>query len=229
MVCKSVFVTATGTDIGKTYVSGLIVKKMRELSFDCGYYKPALSGAIKQKDGSLLPGDCDFVVKTSGLNVEPMSCLSYCFEEAVSPHLAANRLGVTISLDKIKSDFDNKTNEYDYLLVEGAGGITCPFKITDNDKILLPDVIKHLGLNVLIVADGGLGTINSVILTVEYAKAHGLNIMGIILNNFDKNDFMHIDNKLQVEALTGVKVIATIAKGDKDIDISEAELLKVFN
>ena len=229
MVCKSVFVTATGTDIGKTYVSGLIVKKMRELGFDCGYYKPALSGAIRQKDGSLLPGDCDFVVKTSGLNVEPMNCLSYCFEEAVSPHLAAKRLGVNISLDKIKSDFDKKTNDYDYLLVEGAGGITCPFKIMDNDKILLPDVIKHLGLNILIVADGGLGTINSVILTVEYAKAQGLNIMGIILNNFDKNDFMHIDNKLQVEALTGVKVIATIAKGDKDIDISEAELLKVFN
>ena len=50
---KAVFVTATGTDIGKTYVSGLLVKKMRDLDFDCGYYKPALSGAIKQPDGSL--------------------------------------------------------------------------------------------------------------------------------------------------------------------------------
>ena len=47
MSCKSVFVTATGTDIGKTYVSGLLVKNMRDLGFDCGYYKPALSGAIR--------------------------------------------------------------------------------------------------------------------------------------------------------------------------------------
>lgn len=229
MVCKSLFITATGTDIGKTYVSGLIVKKMRELGFNCGYYKPALSGAIKQKNGKLLPGDCDFVVQTSGLDEEPMDCLSYCFEEAVSPHLAANRLGVSISLDKIHDDFDKKTCKYDYLLVEGAGGITCPFKITDNDTVLLPDVIKNLGLDILIVADGGLGTINSVILTVEYAKAQGLNIRGIILNNFDKNDFMHIDNKLQVENLTSTKVVATISKGDKDIDISENDLLQLFS
>ncbi len=229
MVCKSLFITATGTDIGKTYVSGLIVKKMREFGLNCGYYKPALSGAIKQKDGSLLPGDCDFVVKTSGLDEEPMACLSYCFEEAVSPHLAANRLGVSISLDKIHDDFDKKTSKYDYLLVEGAGGITCPFKITDTDTILLPDVIKNLGLDIVIVADGGLGTINSVILTVEYAKAHGLNIKGIILNNFDKDDFMHIDNKLQVENLTSTKVVATITKGDKNIDISEQALLNLFS
>ena len=63
MVCKSIFVTATGTDIGKTYISALLVKKLRDSGFNCGYYKPALSGAIKQPDGSLLPGDCDFVVK----------------------------------------------------------------------------------------------------------------------------------------------------------------------
>lgn len=229
MVCKSLFITATGTDIGKTYVSGLIVKKMRELGLNCGYYKPALSGAIKQDNGKLLPGDCDFVVRTSGLDEEPMNCLSYCFEEAVSPHLAANRLGVSISLDKIHEDFDKKTRKYDYLLVEGAGGITCPFKITDNDTVLLPDVIKNLGLDIVIIADGGLGTINSVILTVEYAKAHGLNIKGIILNNFDKNDFMHIDNKLQVENLTSTKVVATITKGDKDIDISKNALLQLFS
>ena len=88
---KSVFITATGTDVGKTYVSALLVKKMRNLGYNCGYYKPALSGAIRQSDGSLLPGDCDYVLKTSGLEVTPMDCLTYCFEEAVSPHLAAAR------------------------------------------------------------------------------------------------------------------------------------------
>ncbi len=96
MVCKSIFVTATGTDVGKTYISGLLVKKMRDLNFNCGYYKPALSGAIRQEDGSLLPGDCDFVVRTSGLNVKPEDCVTYCFEEAVSPHLAAVRQNVSI-------------------------------------------------------------------------------------------------------------------------------------
>lgn len=229
MCAKSVFVTATGTDIGKTYVSGLLVKKMRELNYNCGYYKPALSGAIKQGDGSLLPGDCDFVVKFSNLNVLPSDCVSYCFEEAVSPHLAANRIGVEISVDKIVDDFANICQNFDYMVVEGAGGITCPFCITDKKVVLLPEIIKNLGLDIVIVADGGLGTINSVILTVEYAKSHNLNIKGIILNNYKKDDFMHIDNCAQVERLTGIPVIAKVAAGDRDLIIDENDLIEIFS
>lgn len=227
MVCKSIFVTATGTDIGKTYISALLVKKLREFGFNCGYYKPALSGAIKQPDGSLLPGDCDFVVKTSGLNIQPIDCVTYCFEEAVSPHLAAERLGVKIEKSKIKSEFEQRKKNYDYLVVEGAGGITCPFNMKE-EILLLPDIIKALGLNVVIVADGGLGTINSVLLTVEYAKQLGINIKGLILNNFEEDNFMHLDNKKQIERLTGINVIATVKKGDEDLNISTNDLLKIW-
>lgn len=227
MVCKSIFVTATGTDIGKTYISALLVKKLRESGVNCGYYKPALSGAIKQPDGSLLPGDCDFVVKTAGLDVNPEDCVTYCFEEAVSPHLAAERLGVKIEKSKIKSEFEQRKKNYDYLVVEGAGGITCPFNMKE-EILLLPDIIKALGLNVVIVADGGLGTINSVLLTVEYAKQQGINIKGLILNNFEEDNFMHLDNKKQIERLTGINVIATVKKGDDDLNISTNDLLKIW-
>ena len=227
MVCKSIFVTATGTDIGKTYISALLVKKLRESGWNCGYYKPALSGAIKQPDDSLLPGDCDFVVKTSKLNIKPIDCVTYCFEEAVSPHLAAERLGVKIEKSKIKSEFEQREKNYDYLVVEGAGGITCPFNMKE-EVLLLPDIIKALGLNIIIVADGGLGTINSVLLTVEYAKQQGINIKGLILNNFEKDNFMHLDNKKQIERLTGINVIATVKKGDKDLNISTNDLLKIW-
>ena len=227
MVCKSIFVTATGTDIGKTYVSALLVKKMRDLGMNCGYYKPALSGAIRQPDGSLLPGDCDFVVKTAKLDINPTDCVVYCFEEAVSPHLAAARQGVKIEKSVIKSEFQKREAIYDYMVVEGAGGITCPFNMKE-EVLLLPDVIKALGLDILIVADGGLGTINSVLLTVEYAKSQGLNIKGLILNNYDENDFMHQDNKAQIERLTGVKVVATVKKGDTDLEISKDNLMKIM-
>lgn len=227
MSCKSIFITATGTDVGKTYISGLLVKKMRELNLNCGYYKPALSGAIKQADGTLLPGDCDYVIKTSGLNVSPLNCVTYCFEEAVSPHLAAQRLGITIEKKVIKFEFEKRCEQYDFLVVEGAGGITCPFNMV-GEQLLLPDVIKELKTDVLLVADGGLGTINSVLLTVEYAKAQKLNIRGIILNNYNKENFMHIDNKKQVEILTGIDVIATVAAGDENINITKDELIKIF-
>ena len=63
-MAKSLFITATGTDIGKTYISGLIVKKMRDYGFNCGYYKPVLSGALRTNN-TLTPGDCVHVVKTA--------------------------------------------------------------------------------------------------------------------------------------------------------------------
>ena len=68
---KCIFVTATGTDIGKTYISGLVVKKMREAGLNCGYFKPVLSGAIKEGN-ELEPGDCRHVVETAHLDCKPM-------------------------------------------------------------------------------------------------------------------------------------------------------------
>ena len=224
---KSIFITATGTDIGKTYISALLVKKMNELGLDCGYYKPVLSGAKRQADGSLVPGDCDFVLKTAGLNEKPTDCISYCFEEAVSPHLASIRSGVKIERDVILKDFLDKSNNHRYTVVEGAGGITCPLDL--NGKILLlSDIIKLMNIDVIIVADGGLGTINSVLLTVEYAKSCNIGIKGIILNNYKNNNFMHIDNKNQIEILTKIPVIATVSNGDKDLNISKEDLVNIF-
>lgn len=82
---------------------------------------------------------------------------------------------------------------------------------------MLPDVIKALGLDILVVASGELGTINSTVLTTEYAKNQGINVKGIIINNYNENDFMQKDNKIQVENLTGIKVVATVQKNEKDI------------
>ncbi len=213
---KCLFITATGTDIGKTYVSALIVKKMKELGFNCGYYKPVLSGAVR-KNGELIPGDCKQVIDTSGLNCKPMDCLSYCFEEAVSPHLAAERQNIEISKNKILEDFDNKKREFDYLLIEGAGGITCPINLKNN--YLMNNLIKDMNTSIIIVADGGLGTINSVLLTVEYAQKRNIPIVGIILNNY-KDNFMYEDNAKVIEDLTGLKILAKVKKNDIDIDIN---------
>ena len=216
---EGIFITATGTDVGKTYVSALILKKMKEAGLNCGYYKPAMSGI---EEGKL--SDAEYVFKVGGLEENPMDFVSYPFSEAVSPHLAAKRCGVSIKLDKIKDDFCRISENYDYILVEGAGGITCPFNL-DGQKLLLPDIIKTLNLAVIIVADAALGTINSTLLTVEYAKNNDIRIKGIILNNYDETDFMHLDNKKQIEFLTEVKVIATVKNGDEAINIENTEYL----
>lgn len=212
---KAVFITATGTDVGKTYISALIVKKMRELGYNCGYFKPALSGA-EIIDGKIIPGDCNYVLKQAGIDAPPENYVSYVFKTAVSPHLASEIENNPIKIEKIKSDFARIKKEFDYIVVEGAGGIVCPFNL-GKEKLMLPDVIKTLRLDIVIVASASLGTINSTVLTAEYAKNNGIKVRGIILNNYDENDLMQKDNKIQVEALTGIKVIAAVKKGEKDI------------
>ena len=217
---KNIFITATGTDIGKTYVSALIVKKMREEGFNCGYFKPVLSGVV-EKDGKLVKSDCNYVVNTAKIPTSADDCVTYWWKESVSPHVAAKRAGREIDIAKIKADFNKKNKEFDYLLIEGAGGITCPMRLENGEKYILKDLIKELQAPIIIVADGGLGTINSILLTVEYARANGIKIAGIILNNYEKDNFMHQDNLKQVEYLTGVKVIATVERGSDEIGLLE--------
>jgi len=219
-MAKKIFITGIGTDIGKTYVSGLLVKKMRGFSLNCGYFKPILSGALRKGD-KLIPGDCKHVIDIANLDTEPLKCLSYCFEEAVSPHLAAKRAGVEINKTKILSDFNNVSKMYDYILIEGAGGITCPIILNDGETYLMNDLIKDMKTNILIVADGGLGTLNSILTTVEYALKRNITIKGIILNNYDETNFMHIDNLKMAEKLTGINVIATVSKNSQNIEITK--------
>ena len=73
---KTLFITATGTDIGKTYVSALIVKKMREEGYNCGYFKPVLSGVI-EKDGKLIESDCNYVAAIAKLPEKADDCVTY--------------------------------------------------------------------------------------------------------------------------------------------------------
>ena len=75
-MAKKIFITATGTDIGKTYVSALIVKKMREAGFDCGYYKPVLSGVV-ELEGKLVQSDPNYVIETAQIPITANECVSY--------------------------------------------------------------------------------------------------------------------------------------------------------
>lgn len=217
---KKLFITGTGTDIGKTYISALIIKKMRQSGFNCGYYKPVLSGVI-ELGGHLIDSDVNYVIKMADLNAVPEDCVSYWWKEAVSPHLAAKRKNEIIEIKKIKNDFLKQAEKYDYLLIEGAGGITCPLIIEKKEKYLLKDLIWELGLSIIIVADAGLGTINSTLLTVDYARENGIEIEGIILNNYESDNFMHWDNLQQIETLTDINVVATVSQGANDIMLLE--------
>lgn len=223
---KKVFITATGTDIGKTFISALIVKKLRENDVDAGYYKPALSGALLDK-GKLIPGDVDYVCSKSGLDNKYEELVSYVFETAVSPHLAAKINNVQIDKENILDHYLKLKDKFEFLVVEGCGGIICPLNM-DNELIMLTDIIKMMNINIVIVASSGLGTINTTVLTIEYARSLNIGISGIILNNYEDDNFLHQDNKEKIEKLTGIKVISCVKKDSLDLEIDIEELKSIF-
>ncbi len=220
---KKLFITGTGTDVGKTYVSGLIVKKLKEGGKNAAYYKAAMSGNERREDGSLIPGDGLFVKNMSGISQPLADMCPYVYETAVSPHLASRLEGNPVRMDVVKEGFHKVCQEYEYVTMEGSGGILCPICF-DEAKIQLEDVIKELGLASILVADAGLGTINSVVLTTEYMRTKGLPVKGIIFNHFHKGDVMEEDNLRMCEYMTGLPVLACVPDGCRELPM-DLELL----
>ncbi len=210
------FVTATGTDVGKTFVTALLVKKWRDSGIDAGYYKAALSGA-ELRDGKWIAGDADYVKTIAKLPDSQEELVSYIYKEAVSPHLAARKEGNPVELAKVKADFVAASTRHKFLFAEGSGGIICPIRY-DSQKIFLEDIIKTLDLPILIVTTAALGSINSCVLTVEYARAHGLKIRGIIVNRY-KDSEMERDNICMMQEMTGLDILAKIPEGASDLGV----------
>lgn len=213
---QAFFIVGTDTDVGKTFVTAQLVKGLKKKGIRVGYYKAALSGAYYDGD-HLIPGDAKEVLEAGGIEEEYEHCVSYILERPVSPHLAARLEGVHISMEKIKSDYARLKEKYELLYIEGSGGVVCPIKLEDEECILLEDIIIQLQTPVILVARSGVGTINHTVLTCSYLKSKSIPIKGIILNEFDADNYVHRDNKSVIEKLTGVEVIATVpANGYED-------------
>ncbi len=227
MSAKSIFITGTGTDVGKTYVTALIVKKLAEKA-SAGYFKAAMSGNERDVDGNLIPGDAVAVKTVAGISQGLGEMCPYVYENAYSPHLASRLEGNPVKLDVVTKKFGELSEKYDYLTMEGSGGILCPIyyeKSTEDntEKIMLEDVIKSCKLDCILVADAGLGTINSVVLTYEYMKSKDILLKGIIFNRYH-GTILEDDNIRMCKEMTGLPVIAKVGDDATDLGISFEEL-----
>ena len=223
------FVTATGTDVGKTFITALLVKKWRDSGIDAGYYKAALSGA-ELRNGQWIAGDADYVKRIAGLPDTQDELVSYIYKEAVSPHLAARKEGNPVELSKVEADFNATCARHKFVFVEGSGGIICPIRddvdssgnpAPNGKTLFLEDIMKTVNLPLLIVTTAALGSINACVLTVEYAKSRGLDIRGIIVNRYgeSKNLEMEDDNIRMMQKLTGLEILAKVKPGDSDLGV----------
>ena len=224
---KGIFVTGTGTDVGKTYVTGLIIKKIKENGMTPGYFKAAMSGNEREEDGTLIPGDALWVKNVSGISQSVEETCPYIYEHAYSPHLASRLEGNHVEMAVVLDNYRKVKEKYDYITVEGSGGILCPICF-DEARIGLTDIIDEMELDCILVADAGLGTINSVVLTYEYMKNRNMNIKGMIFNHYIADNIMHEDNIRMCEYMTGLPTLAKVSMGDVDLNIDIAELISLY-
>ncbi|WP_129727001.1 dethiobiotin synthase [Ectobacillus funiculus] len=198
------FITATDTDVGKTIVAGGIAGVLRARGYDVGVYKPVQSGhLVKHRDG-----DATRLKALSNVDDPVEEICPYAAVEPLAPVLALNRSGQQVTLQDLRHHYERLAKKHDVMLVEGAGGLAVPY-VEDG---LVVDAAVMFGLPIIIVARPNLGTVNHTLLTISYAKGHGLQVAGVILSDYQKDiaGIAEQTNPSMIEQYSGVPVLGVI-------------------
>jgi dethiobiotin synthetase len=180
-----IFVTGTGTGVGKTMVSAILVAGL-----SARYWKPVQSGLLEKTD-------TEWVREMTGLPSTHFYPETYRFRFPLSPHVAATKDGIHIDLELMGLP----ETPGGHLIVEGAGGIMVPL----NENHLMLDLMKKLQLPILLVAESGLGTINHTLLSLDLLKNHCLEVLGVVMNG-PRNS----ENRKAIEHFGNTRVCAEI-------------------
>lgn len=183
-MAQQYFITGIGTGIGKTITSAIITEKLK-----ADYWKPIQSGDLAQSDSMTI----ESLISNNQTVIHPET---YRLTQPLSPHLSAKIDGIEIELNNFQLP---KTNNN--LIVEGAGGLMVPL----NGKELILDLIKHLNIEVILISQHYLGSINHTLLTINTLNQHNIVIKGIIFNGEE-----NFESQSYILNYTGVKHLGNI-------------------
>lgn len=208
MTRTGVFITGTDTGVGKTVIAAALTGVLSEAGVKTSYFKPVQSGGIKQH-GKIISPDLAFVQAVVGLEEDDLLLNPVCLEPPLAPSVAAEVAGMAIDLNRILAAYRRLGDSYEFLVVEGAGGLYVPLIGTE---FLVADLIKLLGLPVVIVARAGLGTINHTVLTVKAAESFDMQVLGVIINfsSQPENTLAEETNPGIIERLTGRPILGVV-------------------
>jgi len=186
------FITGIGTGIGKTLISAILTEKL-----NADYWKPIQSGDLETSDSLTI----ESLISNTKTVIHPES---YRLTQPLSPHLSARLDGIEIHLNKInipKTDND--------LIIEGAGGLMVPL----NENELIIDLIKKLSVEVILISQNYLGSINHTLLSINLLKQYEIPIKGIIFNGDENLETeRYIQQYAQIKKLGNVPSLKNIDK-----------------
>lgn len=196
---RGLFVTGTGTGVGKTIVSAALLAAMRGAGEKAHAYKPVLTG-LTEPPGAW-PPDHELLAFAAGMTPEEVAPLR--FGPAVSPHLAASLAGESVDAAALVKHARVTARTGKTLIVEGIGGLLVPLA----DDFTVRDLAVELALPMLIAASPGLGTINHTLLTIEAARAAKLDVAAVVLTPWPSEPSpMQQSNRATIKRLGGMEV-----------------------
>lgn len=192
------FITGTDTGVGKTFVACQLLHAAQQRGLRTLGLKPLAAGAENTADG-LRNEDALLLQQAATVQLPYDAINPFCFELPVAPHIAAKKNGSVLDAKTIAKKIRNALDEaeFDYAVIEGAGGWRLPL----NDTETLADVVKLLQIPVMLVVGMKLGCINHALLTAEAIRADGLALHGWIANDLGEPMPMLSENIATLERL----------------------------
>lgn len=218
---NGLFVTGTDTEVGKTYVSSLIVAALLRRGVSVGVYKPVASGCVRRGD-ALVSEDAEQLWAAAGNPKTLHEVTPQRFEAALAPNVAARLAEQSVDAELIRSGLD-AWSESEFVLIEGVGGLLAP--MTDDELVV--DVAGKFGYPLLVVVGNKLGCINHALLTLEVAKQRGFDVAGIVLNDVEQPDESAAWNRDEIERLSGSVVLAHVKHGEVNIELTQQAIKKI--
>ena len=201
---KPLFITATDTDIGKTFVCAGIANSLKKLGINVGIMKPFACG-VKQKNG-FSSNDLSILSKAANVHDPEELVNPFFFPIPASPYTAAKNLGIKIDINHIMKCFTDLNKIHDVMLIEGIGGIMTP--ILKNYAVI--DLIKELNANTIIVTSPKIGTVNHTLMTCKMCKNMKIPVKGLIINDFDSTGYPISELERDLSALTDLPVLCSL-------------------
>lgn len=204
------FITGTDTNVGKTYVTCLLLQGLRRAGRKAVGFKPVAAG--DRADAHALLAACEGAEITLD-EINPLY-----LKAPAAPLVASMLENKTINAKQLREAFHRLTERFDTVLVEGAGGWEVPF----TPESTMADFAQSLGLPVIVVANNKLGAINHTLLTVRSIRERGMTCAGIVLNYVaDERDTASITNRAMIEKfLVDVPVLGEVMHGESEVDFA---------
>ena len=198
------FITGTDTDVGKTVVTACLATLFK--SQGVGVMKPIETG-VDPKCSSTANSDTKFLMEVSGTTDAEEEVCPLRLKTPASPYQASQIAGTSIQPSTILKQFKLLQSRHNIMLVEGVGGLLVPITARYN----VADLVREIGLPLIIVSRFKVGTLNHTLLTLNAARQHGLKIKGIILNKQENGDLDNVEEQQGklIEELSDIPILGT--------------------